>query len=265
MQKVSKKSEKQKTEQEKGQNSVMKVIQNNYTWIIACLTFFGVIVSNVLKFIEFITSQTYFSYFGIDHNLYNYSDKNFIYKLCLSIIFILAFFSVFYCFKQIKENIKKKKLFKWENLINILLIFISNLYITITTPGQQNLISIIITVVILIILEFIMSLIFFKKEKESTQEQLKRDLINYIKVLPFIIISLIIIHSSRIYINLTYQKQYKIIGDNKVIVYSTNDYYITLDCNINNNELIIYKGNQEKIENNNVKSQLTKFNKVEMK
>ena len=265
MQKALKKSEKQKIEQEKVKISVTKVIKDNYAWIIASLTFFGVIVSNVLKFIEFITSQTYFSYFGIDHNLYNYSDKNFIYELCLSIIFILALFSVFYCFKQLKENIKKKELFKWENLINIFLILISNFYIVINTPGQLNIISIIISVAILIILEFIMSLMFFKKEKESTQEQLKRDLINYIKVLPFIIIFLIIMHSTRTYINLNYQKQHRIIGDNRVIVYSTNDYYITLDCDINNNELIIYKGSQEKIETNNVKSQLTKFNKVEIK
>lgn len=265
MQKALKKSEKQKIEQEKVKISVTKVIKDNYAWIIAGLTFFGVIVSNVLKFIEFITSQTYFSYFGIDHNLYNYSDKNFIYELCLSIIFILALFSVFYCFKQLKENIKKKELFKWENLINIFLILISNFYIVINTPGQLNIISIIISVAILIILEFIMSLMFFKKEKESTQEQLKRDLINYIKVLPFIIIFLIIMHSTRTYINLNYQKQHRITGDNRVIVYSTNDYYITLDCDINNNELIIYKGSQEKIETNNVKSQLTKFNKVEIK
>lgn len=265
MQKVSRISEKQDIKENQKETSITKVIQNNYAWIIAGLTFFGVIVSNVLKFIEFITSETYFWYFGIDHNLYNYSDKNFIYGLCLSIIFILAFVSVFYCFKQIGENIKKKKWLKWENLINTSLILISNLYIIITTPGQQNLISIIITVVILIIFEFIMSLIFFKKEKESTQEQLKRDLINYIKVLPFIIIFLIIMNSSRIYLNLTYQKQYKIINDNRVIVYSTNDYYITLDCDINNNEIVIYNGSQEKIENNNVKSQLTKFNKVEMK
>lgn len=265
MQKVSKISEKRDIKENQKKTSITKVIQNNYAWIIAGLTFFGVIVSNILKFIEFITSQTYFSYFGIDHNLYNYSDKNFIYELCLSIIFILAFFSVFYCFKQLKENIKKKELFKWENLINILLILISNFYIVINTPGQLNIISIIISVAILIILEFIMSLIFFKKDKESTQEQLKRDLINYIKVLPFIIIFLIIMHSTRNYLNLTYKKQYQIINDKRVVVYSTNNYYITLDCDINNNELVIYKGSQEKIENNNVKSKLTKFNKVEIK
>lgn len=247
------------------EKSLTKIIRENYGWVIAVLTFLGVIVSNILKFIEFITGQVFFSYFGIDHNLYNYADKNFVYELFVAIIFILAFFSVFYCFKQIKENIKKRELFKWENLINVLLILLLNLYITITTPGQQNLISIIFSVLITIILEFIMSLMFFKEEKESTREQLKRDLINYFKVLPFILIFLIILHSTRIYINLAYQKQYRIINDNKVIVYSTNNYYITLDCEINDNQLTIYKGSQEKIENNNIKSQLTKFNKAEIK
>ena len=94
------------------EKSLTKIIRENYGWVIAVLTFLGVIVSNILKFIEFITGQVYFSYFGIDHNLYNYADKNFVYELCVSIIFILAFFSVFYCFKQIKENIKKRELFK---------------------------------------------------------------------------------------------------------------------------------------------------------
>lgn len=266
MQKVSKKREKQDIKEEQEKISITKVIQNNYAWIIAGLTFLGVIVSNVLRFIEYITSKAFFWYFGIDHNLYNYSDKNFIYELCLSIIFIFAFFSVFYCFKQIKENIKKKEIFKRENLINVLLILISNIFITINTPGQLNKTSIIITIIILVIFEFIMSLIFFRKEKESTQKQLRGDLINYFKVLPFIIIFLIIMHFAETYINLISQNQYKIIGDNKVIVYSTKDYYITLECDINNNnEVIIYKGNQEKIDNNNVKSQLKKFDKVEMK
>lgn len=266
MQKNNKTIVKKDIKQEQENIKIIEVIQKNYAWIIAGLTFLGVIVSNVLKFIEFITGQTYFWYFGIDHNLYNYSDKNFIYELCLSIIFILALFSVFYCFKQIKENIKKSEKFNCENLINILLIIISNFYISINTSGQLNLILIIVSVIILIIFEFMMSLIFFRKEKESsTQEQARRDLINYIKVLPFIIILLIIMNASRIYLNLTCQKQYKIIDNNKVIVYSTNEYYITLDCNINNNELIIYKGSQEKIDNNNVKSQLTNFSKVEVK
>lgn len=88
MNKNNKKNVKKDIKPEQENIKFTEIIQKNYAWIIAGLTFLGVIVSNVLKFIEFITGQTYFLYFGIDHNLYNYSDKNFIYELCLSIIFI---------------------------------------------------------------------------------------------------------------------------------------------------------------------------------
>ena len=95
MQKNNKKIVKKDIKQEQENIKLIEVIQKNYAWIIAGLTFLGVIVSNVLRFIEYITSKAYFLYFGIDYNLYNYSDKNFIYELCLSIIFILAFVSFF--------------------------------------------------------------------------------------------------------------------------------------------------------------------------
>lgn len=246
--------------------SVTDIIQKNYAWIIGGLTFIGVIVRNLLKFVEYITSLAYFSHFGIDQNLYNYQNENYFYELCLSIVFVLACISVFYCFKQIKDNAKKKEYIKSENIIDGLLIIISNFYIVITTPGQQlNLVSIIILIIILISFEFILSLLIFREEKDDSPIQLKRDLMNSLKAIPFIVIILIGIHYAKININLDLNKQYRIINNDKIIVYSTNDYYITLDCTINNEELTIYKGSQEKIESNNIKSQLTEFDKVEIK
>ncbi len=246
--------------------SVTEIIQKNYAWIIGGLTFFGIIVRNLLKFIEYITGFAYFSHFCIDHNLYNYQNENYFYELCLSIIFVLACISVFYCFKQIKDNTKKKEYIKSENIVDSLLIIIFNLYIVVTTPRQQvNLVSVIILTTILIIIEFILSLLIFKEEKDNSPIQLKRDLINGLKTIPFIVIILIGLHYAKINIDLNLYKQYRIINNNKVIVYSTIDYYITLDCTINNDELTIYKGSQEKIENNNIKSQLIKFDKVEIK
>lgn len=251
-------------ESEDKKRSVTKIIRENYAWVIAVLTFGGVVISNVLKFVEYLTSDVYFLYFGLDHNLYKYSDKNFIYSLCISIIVMLAFGSVFYCFKQIKDNFSNKKIFRLENLIDIILIFVLNIYIIISAPNELNLIFIIINTPILIIFEFLISLILFKKDEEYSLEKTKRDLINYIKIFPFMILFLIFLNISKNYINLNYINQYKIIDDNKVIVYSTNDYYLTLDCEIRNDTLTIYKGSQEKIGNNNVKSKLTKFNKVKI-
>ncbi len=60
-------------------------------------------------------------------------------------------------------------------------------------------------------------------------------------------------------------KEYRIINNDKVIVYTTNDYYLILDCEIRNNELIIYKGKQTKINNENVISKLISFDEIKLK
>ena len=91
------------------------------------------------------------------------------------------------------------------------------------------------------------------------------DLSNTIKIVPFYIVlllfSLILSYGSNIVMN----KSYRIIDNDKVIVYTTNDYYLTLDCKIKNNELTIYKGKQSKINNEDVVSELINFDKVELK
>lgn len=246
---------------------IIGTIKDNYIWIIALLTFIGTIILNVLKFIEYLTSSTYFIYFGLNHNLYQNSDMNYIYSLCLSIVFGFALFSVFYCFKQIRDNKRNHNILKLENLTDIFLIFISNLYMLITTTNEINLKSLIIDLIIMLVIEYFLSIFMFKEEKPLEKGQEKRYLINYLKIIPFMIIALIFLHSFRICLDIDLIKQYDIIEDNKVIVYTTNDYYLTLDCKIDkeNNKLVIYKGSQEKIDNNNVKSQLTKFDKVERK
>ena len=71
---------------------IIKIIKENYIWVIALLAFIGTIFSNVLKFVEYLTSEAYFSYFGLNHGLYKYSDTNYIYSFCISIIFGLALF-----------------------------------------------------------------------------------------------------------------------------------------------------------------------------
>lgn len=246
---------------------IIKKVKDYYACVISVITFLGVIISNILKFIEHLTSEAYFSYFGLNHNLYMYSDRSFIYNLCISILLMFAIYSVFYCFKQLRDNKNLGKIFLQENFWNIILILISNTYMIIIVSEKTNNSSLILNLIFLIIFEFIASLFIFRKEKEIdyTDEQIKKKIINYIKIFPFLILLLIILHTNKVYLNLNLLKDYNIINNNKVIVYSTNDYYLTLDCDINGNELIIYKGEQEKIDNNNVKSELKKFDKVVMK
>lgn len=59
-------------------------------------------------------------------------------------------------------------------------------------------------------------------------------------------------------------KTYRIIDNNKVIVYTTENYYLTLNCEIENNVLVIYQGSQTKIDNKDIESKLIKFKDIKM-
>ena len=59
----------------------IKFMKENYGWIIGTLTFLGIILSKVLEISEHLTSLTYFQYYGLCHELYNYEAKGFVYEL----------------------------------------------------------------------------------------------------------------------------------------------------------------------------------------
>lgn len=76
---------------EKEYNFIVNIIKENYGWVVSVITVIGIVILNIFRFIEYITALFYFNYYGIDINLYKYYDQNFLYSLCLSIIFIIAF------------------------------------------------------------------------------------------------------------------------------------------------------------------------------
>ena len=57
-------------------------------------------------------------------------------------------------------------------------------------------------------------------------------------------------------------KQYPMINNNQAVIYSHVDYYIVLDCKIDGDDLILYKGRYQKINNEGVHVILKKFKKV---
>ena len=258
---------KKKKEKIKDSKTITELIKENYAWIIAVLGVFGVIILNIFRFVEYITGSAYFSYYGLDINLYKYYDQKFLYELCIYIIFMCAVGSLMYCYKQISYNFKNKIVFSRENFYNFIIIIFSNLYLIFMLKIEFNMMTIIICLLSLIIIESIISYFAFRdKKKESTETiTLKQEFINYIKFLPFAIIILMMCQIIRIYSSLSIKSEYRIIEDNKVIVYSNNDYFLTLDCEKDGDNLVIYKGTQTKIDNTSVYSKLEKFKDVKIK
>lgn len=244
-------------------DKIFKFMQKNYGWIVAVITGISVVTSFILRFIKYMYSIYYFSYYGLSYELFNSNELGFLYNFGFSILVLLCFGSLMYCYIQL-FNIKKMKL--KTILCNIFLILISNIIIVASTNVKYSIWQYILNVIGLIIVEIITSIVFFKmdkKERNKTYEE--NNLPNVLKIIPFYLILLIFSFLTSYGLNIALNKSYRIIDNNKVIAYATNDYYLVLDCEIKDNKLTIYKGKQAKINNENIVSELIHFDEVNLK
>ena len=63
----------------KNKEKIFEFLQNNYGWIVALITGFTIGASFVLRFIKYMYSNLYFSYYGLSYGLYNSDEfKSFI-------------------------------------------------------------------------------------------------------------------------------------------------------------------------------------------
>lgn len=246
-------------------DKIFKFMQKNYGWIVAVITGISVATSFILRFIKYMYSSFYFSYYGLSYELFNSNELGFLYNFGFSILILLCYVSLMYCYIQL-FNVKKMKVKVKTILFNIFLIIILNIIVVYSTNIKYSIWQFILNVVFLIIFEIIIVIIFSRtNEKENSKKNDTNDLLNSLKILPFYLILLIftflLSYGSQIVMN----KSYRIINDDKVIVYTTNDYYLTLDCEIKDNKITIYKGKQTKISNENVVSELINFDEVKLK
>ena len=246
-------------------DKIFKFMQKNYGWIVAVITGISVVTSFILRFIKYMYSSFYFSYYGLSYELFNSSELSFLYNFGFSILFLLCLASLIYCYIQL-FSVKRMKVKLKTILCNILLILISNIIIVASTNVKYLIWQYILNVIGLIIVEIIASVVFLKMaKKDKNKENDLNDFKNSLKILPFYIFLLIftflLSYSSEIILN----KSYRIINSDKVIAYTTNDYYLVLDCEIKDNKLTIYKGKQAKINNENIVSELINFDEVNLK
>ena len=244
-------------------DKIFEFLQKNYAWMVAAITGISVVISFILRFIKYIYSSYYFSYYGLSYELFNSNELGFLYNFGFSILILLCYASLMYCYVQLFsiKKIKIKTIF-----FNIFLILISNIFVVYSVNVKYSICQFIINVIVLIALEAFITKIFLRtNEKEKSKENNISDLLNTLKIIPFYLLLLIFYFLIGYSSNIKMNKSYRIINNDKVIVYTTNDYYLVLDCEINDNKLTIYKGKQTKVSNENVVSKLIDFDEVKLK
>lgn len=245
----------------------LKIIKQNYAWVIAVVTAIGVLSINIFKFCEFIMAFFYFNFYGLSLGLYKYTDQSILYILFICIFVGILFYRVLYSIHLLRKNFKMSIAFFRAYDLELIEIAIFNFLISGIYGIQYGFLSFILFFVIFVILEFIGSFILFRNKDFSKLKEVKLKylILAILRILPGVICYMILSVALVLTLSLTGVKNYRVIDNNKAIVYSNNDYYLTLDCKIEGDKLIMYKGKQNKISTEDVYSELIEFDEVIIK
>lgn len=236
---------------------IFKIIRDNYGWVIAILTFSGVIVSFLVRWSNYLFSKIKFDYYGLDYGLYTQEDTTILYDFSLSLLITLCFYSVCYSIYKIKKDFKSKEKDKKKIFWNVVIVFIFNLCLTFAFEHFSGIISKIIAFIFIFIFEIIATNFFHVMLTKEVKLK-SYSFWDNVKNVPFFIIGLFMLYLFNYYCSLSSNNGFRVINDNKVIVYTTKDYYLVLDYKIDKDKMFIYKNTQNKIDNLNVNSKFIK-------
>ena len=255
--------------------------------IFEVVTSLGAILLVFLNLISYVITKTHFQYYGLDVSIFSQNIHKLIYTLCV-IISVLALFISIPCLELflIDKNCRKFKSGDLCRDVAGFLIYcffiILEFYILIKMSYLKFKVSledfssfwwffklIFVTFLIIISLTLIFRIVFnlFGLSKKDVDEKIVE------KVESAVFISLVVVtflmSVSNIYYSfvLENKKQYSFIDDRTVIVYSTEEYYITLDCSIKTDDdgrehLTIYINTQNQISSDNVRTKIESFEDV---
>lgn len=247
--------------------SISSFLKDHWLWIFSTLTFIGVLLSNFIKLIDFIKNKCYFEKYGLNIRFYQYEEKGLLYEAAYSILIFLTIIIAILCIYKIQ---KRKD--KGPKIIPIFLYFlILNVLIVVATIRSIVPLTILIGLIVMIPVEYFVLSIHQKLEKnedkefeENTNDHIKEDLIKSAILLYSGIIVMILAVSICPVIISSFNTEYKMI-DHKAIVYTTKDYYLTLDSEVVGDTLVIYKGTETKISTENIQSKLVQYKKILIK
>lgn len=221
----------------------------------------------IFRFLEYLYCKVKFDFYGIDEALYHFDTQSFILNFLYSIGFTILCIIIAWLYNIIKDiNVSRQN--HIEKLKNkgkyYIAIFLVNFLFSVVVAKTFNF-MVLIYIFIFCFLEWLFWKVLFSEINENEEQCFSNLLADFLDI--FIIAIGVFAFFFWLFSNTYYSsiREYRIINNNKAIVYTTEAYYITVDCTVEDNNLIIYKGTQTKINSNNVHSKLKKFNNVQIK
>lgn len=246
-------------------------ILKNPKFLTALIGVLGVGFFNIAKFVEYFVAYIKFNYYGIDIGFYQYSTSSFIVNFLVSIFIVCGVGLCFYCCNKILGCFRVKKI-KWQEILEdfILLVAINLVYIYVyanfdTGNNIANILTYTLYIILLIIVEAFISF-FLKKSRATTSESaIPYDILELIKSIMLLICIIIFCIYGMTNFSLKLHHSYRVTDDNKVLTYTNPDYSIVLNCEIKDDEIIIHKGTQTKVNNEDLYSELKYYKKITIK
>lgn len=231
-------------------NKILKFIQKNWSIIsvVIAVAFAGII--NIYKILHVFYYNFIFRYYDIDFSFYQFND-NYFFGFAISIVLILGLVCTFYSWIKIREgNLYKARIIDW------VIVFLTNILYIYFLTNRLSIINLIILFILICLSELAISFLFTTKQSEENDPF---SLMEWIKYLVLLIFWIFIVVLMVAFANSNALSSYRIINESQAIVYSTKDYYIVIDCEIKEDRLILYKGTQQKINTENIYSELKTF------
>lgn len=240
----------------------IKKIEKYIPWILTLVPIISSLFLGLMKSYQYVIGQIFCSYYGINFDLFDLSVRGIFYDILFCFISVSIFGVASYYKGQF--NFFKPKISDLKNIVYCLLCTII-LSVYCWWSLELNLVEIIIFFIYM----FLMEKFCFYIINKDTKKEVK--FIDFKSGLFECLMSLILIFVIPLFgfgfskrWDIENLKEYRIIDDNKAIVYTTNDYYVVLDCEEKDDVLYLKKGYETKI-TGDVKSKLKEYKKVIIK
>lgn len=249
-------------------------IMNNLLKLVGLLT----LILLLAQFLVFLEKTNYYNYFNIDMSMYTFNSfidlSTFGCNVLVFSYFLLTSYLGEYIYEKLFENSKNNWKVVLAKILSVLIILLISSILIFITFNLNNFYKIKLTTTLksILFLSFIilgLSVLIHVIRKDIKDEDANGTAssqhILTVTIILFLMGLLIVVGDKIGYTNAKNQKIFKIVNQNEVVIYNTNDYAIVESAEIKDNEIIIDTSKSKKISLDEIEIERRAFDKVTIK